>query len=833
MDIVWNFLQEGICNVNQLDDSSPPRTALAWCIAQTMDENDDYAQIIRLLLDHAAIDIGQTFIEYNRTVVHVAAGSGIRNTIGGEIDFKIKSAVGARLLFNHQKCKTFINVEDSNGMTALKFAVINVKSLDDKYAQIIEILLNHPQCDINLIDDMYEEQSAIHFVSSKHSQSHIGLHFLLRNKNRQKCHLNARDTNGDTALMIAVQQLKSNDDKFAKISELLLDQVDIDISIINKKGWSARCIYLEQKLENHIFRSTPALDVFKGLCRTAFREQRKLSLAFAITYRSYDVCKTLLECGVDVNDRFLPLDYQHELDEMFDSEADESYETALHSAVRIESLSKVRLLLEYSPNRSLRWRGLTALELALAYAVPADIIEELSKDCSNDDVRRLIQNYRLTDETDEDFVLRCGIKQWSDRFGFPRAEPRACECLSSKRNVHCNHRIGPLESPAKTKLSADTTVRPSTEDSDLIDIVKNCRLHFTADYKSTIADIKSAIVDLLEKASQIIAQTAPFLQFKPVLSGSSSEGTKVYLPNEFDFVCALSLEHNVVRERQIRPHNVPEFLLSSGSLSTQRLSVTFFHAIAKAFRDLTSQTLSYGQLRLYKHTVLFSNKIPKLQLIWKGCMFYNMKIYVDLIPAVELQKTESLYEKIEFSQFYLFSKTSRHNIFDLFFYKLASPFQLSHSHGEKAILDWLPKRVKHGYILAKAVRIVDIATPSDDVGLTFNLAENVHVDDFLSSHILKTCLFKVYFCDDNPKSNLVASDWAQVIYRELKSSLESKSLSSWCNKYQYLIDCRNCIYDNGCCMKRKLMLTMTENILGWLSTNKHLLGDIEFPDLTG
>ena len=66
-----------------------------------MDENDDYAQIIRLLLDHAAIDIGQTFIEYNRTVVHVAAGSGIRNTIGGEIDFKIKSAVGARLLFNH------------------------------------------------------------------------------------------------------------------------------------------------------------------------------------------------------------------------------------------------------------------------------------------------------------------------------------------------------------------------------------------------------------------------------------------------------------------------------------------------------------------------------------------------------------------------------------------------------------------------------------------------------------------------------------------------------------------------------------------------------------
>ena len=70
-------------------------------------------------------------------------------------------------------------------------------------------------------------------------------------------------------------------------------------------------------------------------------------------------------------------------------------------------------------------------------------------------------------------------------------------------------------------------------------------------------------------------------------------------------------------------------------------------------------------------------------------------------------------------------------------------FHVSHSSTEQAVIAALPLNIKHGLILAKAVRIASIARPAEDLTSHYGLQEDIHVDDFITSYLLKTCLMKL------------------------------------------------------------------------------------------
>ena len=57
---------------------------------------------------------------------------------------------------------------------------------------------------------------------------------------------------------------------------------------------------------------------------------------------------------------------------------DDNRETALHCAVLNDSPDKVKLLLAHSADLTPKWRGMTALELAIAYNAGAEILALLS-----------------------------------------------------------------------------------------------------------------------------------------------------------------------------------------------------------------------------------------------------------------------------------------------------------------------------------------------------------------------------------------------------------------------------------------------------------------------
>ena len=65
---------------------------------------------------------------------------------------------------------------------------------------------------------------------------------------------------------------------------------------------------------------------------------------------------------------------------------------------------------------------------------------------------------------------------------------------------------------------------------ETVNTVRKCRL-FARNYALEMKEIELSVFALLERVSDIIAETDSSLRFTPVLSGSTAEDTKVYLPN--------------------------------------------------------------------------------------------------------------------------------------------------------------------------------------------------------------------------------------------------------------------------------------------------------------
>ena len=134
-------------DTNQVDNFELPKTPLVWCITKVEHENDNYAKIMQLVLEHPKTDVNTKFGQYHRTAMHVAAGSGVGGDKANVVEpgCSILSSVGAKLLLNSRH-NVNINLSDSNGRTPLKFAMVNVESESDMYADILRVLLENKNC---------------------------------------------------------------------------------------------------------------------------------------------------------------------------------------------------------------------------------------------------------------------------------------------------------------------------------------------------------------------------------------------------------------------------------------------------------------------------------------------------------------------------------------------------------------------------------------------------------------------------------------------------------------------------------------------------------------
>ena len=223
--------------------------------------------------------------------------------------------------------------------------------------------------------------------------------------------------------------------------------------------------------------------------------------------------------------------------------------------------------------------------------------------------------------------------------------------------------------------------------------------------------------------------------------------------------------------------------------------------------------------------------------MWKGKTLKKLFISVDLVLGIKpttFDATCQLIDSGKYGSYIAICKSKRHDYF--------SEKQSKKTHGllkpsgslvERAYINSLPINAKRGLILAKAVRITSIAKPDEDLSSTFCLAEDVAIDELISSHILKSCLITLaqsWKADESEATmtSLTPSKWAISTYDQLRLQLASKCVLSWMSGR--LVYCVDCIAENGCCMKRKLMLAMTRKILQWLQDNEAQLQDIDYAD---
>ena len=308
-----------------------------------------------------------------------------------------------------------------------------------------------------------------------------------------------------------------------------------------------------------------------------------------------------------------------------------------------------------------------------------------------------------------------------------------------------------------------------------------------------------------------------------------AERTKCYQPNEFDYICMLdAMERNMDPYKDI-DERYSVFEQHSGTYDVVKIATAFYTMLNGILNEISETGAKFGRLFLHKQTLLFADKISRLQLLWKSDHFCNMVVYVDMAIGLPLKHeyNKPLPLGVSCDRFYRIIKAPRHDI-DVIRTDALCP--VSFSFQESKIFQAAPSTVRRGFVLAKAVRIADIARPEEHLTSHYGLQEDIHVDDLLTSYILMASLMKLLPRDGRAVEHDSACGWAIRIYERLKADLEAKKISSWYDEFPRLIDCTECKVECGCCKRRKLMLAMTSQVILWLKKHQRQLNDVNVAD---
>ena len=203
------------------------------------------------------------------------------------------------------------------------------------------------------------------------------------------------------------------------------------------------------------------------------------------------------------------------------------------------------------------------------------------------------------------------------------------------------------------------------------------------------------------------------------------------------------------------------------------------------------------------------NKISDLNLLWSGYVYEELSISVDIAICFEdhIAKHDRHSEAVEA-------------------YYVPNSFK-SRGNAQKAVRE-LPGHVRHGYILAKAVRCDAIAAPQNPDA--FDLTETIKVDDVITSYMIKSALFN----EQAVREDMLQSDTpvkvCVLLYRCLLWALRERKIpESYIGESP--LDCTSCQVERGCCKRRKLVMAVVEKTLQWLHVNQRQLEDVDFADV--
>ena len=243
--------------------------------------------------------------------------------------------------------------------------------------------------------------------------------------------------------------------------------------------------------------------------------------------------------------------------------------------------------------------------------------------------------------------------------------------------------------------------------------------------KSSIREEKilfeDTVLQMLRDINDIVIQEEPVLSFKPRLSGSCAEGTKVIALDEADILCVFdddSWQHITLSQISNDAHlqeNSPfvqitsrstkhQNLLNDGFCSKRKLLQRLYTLIRKALPTVLKNIKSLYMIDV-KNAVANDHSLACLSLVWHGQELPWQEFTVDVVPAIPV-KQEQLPDAIKqvmsypriMQDLFVVPKTGT---FDQS--QSDTAFRLSFSSTERDLFIAMPAALKEGYMLTKVL----------------------------------------------------------------------------------------------------------------------------------
>ena len=287
---------------------------------------------------------------------------------------------------------------------------------------------------------------------------------------------------------------------------------------------------------------------------------------------------------------------------------------------------------------------------------------------------------------------------------------------------------------------------------------------FDGECQEECVNIQKCVEDYVFNITKLVESSNKKLASTPILSGSVAEGTKVGLPDEYDFILhlyELQDEFDESEETVKFPSHLRQYF------DTETVFAKYNEAFLKQVREhYRMNNLEYLTSQIHTSTITPFT----ITLVWNGNIFKDLRVNIDIVPAFKIShqkaKTRLLHvgKESPSNQIFLVTKTHGYG---------AEPLRQSHSLHERDLLQNLPIYVKNGYRLAKAVRHAEVCPSLQLSDMTIT-----SVDKYITTYMLKTCLlYTVIECeqndlDDNEWLSPLSIKWAIKIFEQMKYFME-------------------------------------------------------------
>lgn len=290
------------------------------------------------------------------------------------------------------------------------------------------------------------------------------------------------------------------------------------------------------------------------------------------------------------------------------------------------------------------------------------------------------------------------------------------------------------------------------------------------------------------------------------LAGSMHEGTKVKIPNEFDYLFILShlsksfepVENEKYPENFVMVKLISEeekityakYITEDGFLDSQLFLLDFYKTANEELLLILKEQESFNHVALLQSLKEIWCSISSFRFLVFGHEAKMFETSVDIVPALEFdnwlpknfQKLDEVFcVNISQSNFSAIMKTpDRFHVKDFTLF-----YRISYAYLEQSIVKSIPYPIKKGYILLKILiesgyfpQIVD-----HDNGRA--------VKRYVTTYHLKTCLlhewYSCYKTSSGPEKmeeqnkDQTTREWAERILKRYKLSIEKRFLPSFFN----------------------------------------------------